>query len=143
VACIPQHEIISGVKFTTKVKRAMFSVNDEIVIGSYAPQVRPTPPPSSQAITTASRPPLPEWAQGCHEHQQLTGRCGLCAWRLSLGGVQSQPHQFEFPRYGWNEAPTGMLSRGRYNAEDKFVDSDGVTHLEYSYPVVIARTWQG
>lgn len=89
---VVQHQILTGIKFVNKVKRAMLSTNEEVVLGSYAPQ--------------------------------------------------SQPHVFEFPRRGFNEAPTGMMARGKYTCEDRFVDSDGVLHLEYSYPLTIAKGWQ-
>ena len=36
-----QHEIVAGLKFTNNVKKAVFSDNEEIVIGSYAPQSEP------------------------------------------------------------------------------------------------------
>uniref|UniRef100_A0A7S3JZ16 Rho GDP-dissociation inhibitor n=1 Tax=Aureoumbra lagunensis TaxID=44058 RepID=A0A7S3JZ16_9STRA len=52
---------------------------------------------------------------------------------------QSAPHVFEFPRHGWMDAPKGMMYRGNYTSQDKFVDSDGVTHLEYSYPLKITK----
>ena len=52
---------------------------------------------------------------------------------------QTAPHVFEFPRHDWMEAPKGMMYRGSYTATDKFVDSDGKTHLEYSYPVKITK----
>lgn len=45
----------------------------------------------------------------------------------------STPHVFEFPRSGYNEAPSGMLYRGGYHARDQFIDSDGVCHLQYEY----------
>ena len=52
---------------------------------------------------------------------------------------QSAPHVFEFPRNDWMEAPKGMMYRGSYTATDKFVDSDGKTHLEYSYPLKVTK----
>jgi len=55
---------------------------------------------------------------------------------------QSQPHEFQFPKYGWNTAPKGMMYRGKYNATDRFIDSDGVTHLEYSYSIEILKNWK-
>jgi Rho GDP-dissociation inhibitor len=55
---------------------------------------------------------------------------------------QSQPHEFHFPRHGWNTAPKGMMYRGRYNATDRFIDSDGVVHLEYNYHIEISKNWR-
>lgn len=55
---------------------------------------------------------------------------------------QSQPHEFQFPRHGWNTAPKGMMYRGRYSATDRFIDSDGVVHLEYNYSIEITKNWR-
>ncbi|KAJ8607182.1 hypothetical protein CTAYLR_007341 [Chrysophaeum taylorii] len=52
---------------------------------------------------------------------------------------QTAAHVFEFPRHGWMETPKGMMYRGSYTATDKFVDSDGVVHLEYSYPLKVGK----
>ena len=60
---------------------------------------------------------------------------------LVLGSYAPQTalHTFEFPRWGFNEAPKGMMYRGKYIATDKFIDTDKVCHLEYSYPVNITK----
>jgi hypothetical protein len=55
---------------------------------------------------------------------------------------QSQPHEFQFPRHGWTTAPKGMMYRGKYNATDRFIDSDEVVHLEYSYQIEIVKNWR-
>jgi len=55
---------------------------------------------------------------------------------------QSQPHEFQFPRHGWNTAPKGMMYRGKYNATDRFIDSDDVVHLEYNYNIEIGKNWR-
>ncbi|EAA33032.2 hypothetical protein GE21DRAFT_5580 [Neurospora crassa] len=39
------------------------------------------------------------------------------------------------------EAPTGMLARGNYNAVSRFVDDDGKTHLEFEWSFDIAKDW--
>ena len=54
----------------------------------------------------------------------------------------SVPHVFEFPRYDYNEAPKGMMYRGRYRAKNCFVDSDGVKHLEFEYDINITKNWE-
>lgn len=87
-----QHEIVAGLKFVDRLKKAVFSNSNELMIGSYPPA--------------------------------------------------SRPHVFTFPRYGFNEAPKGMLYRGRYSARNQFIDSDGVNHLEYEYDVIISKTWE-
>lgn len=52
---------------------------------------------------------------------------------------QTEPHTFEHPRYGWEEAPKGMLYRGKYTARCKFTDGLKNTHVEFSYPVTITK----
>ncbi|KAL4968735.1 rho GDP-dissociation inhibitor [Aspergillus stella-maris] len=39
------------------------------------------------------------------------------------------------------EAPSGMLSRGHYNAESKFIDDDNKTHLQFQWSFDIAKDW--
>jgi Rho GDP-dissociation inhibitor len=51
------------------------------------------------------------------------------------------PHTFEFPRFGYNEAPAGMLFRGKYKVKNAFRDSDAVKYLEFGYELTIAKTW--
>ncbi|KAH9140091.1 hypothetical protein AeRB84_015618 [Aphanomyces euteiches] len=46
---------------------------------------------------------------------------------------QSCSYEFVFPRHEWSEAPSGMLYRGRYHGECKFVDSDDKEHLRFQY----------
>jgi Rho GDP-dissociation inhibitor len=58
-------------------------------------------------------------------------------------GPQKQPHQVTIPRTGWEEAPSGMLSRGAYTAKSAFVDDDKQTHLEYEYSFAIKKGWTG
>ena len=52
---------------------------------------------------------------------------------------RSEPHQFEYPRRGWEEAPKGMMFRGKYTARCKFTDKMGTTHVDYSYPLTIVK----
>lgn len=39
------------------------------------------------------------------------------------------------------EAPSGMLVRGKYEAVSKFVDDDNVTHLKFEWSFEIAKDW--
>jgi len=57
-------------------------------------------------------------------------------------GPQVAPHEVVFPRHGWEEAPSGMLSRGSYTAKSQFVDDDDQTHLEYEYAFDIKSDWK-
>lgn len=50
-----------------------------------------------------------------------------------IGSFAPGSHELDIPRKGWEEAPKGLLARGKYKANAKFVDDDGATHLEYDY----------
>ncbi|KAG9410645.1 hypothetical protein AC1031_018668 [Aphanomyces cochlioides] len=52
---------------------------------------------------------------------------------------QSFSYDFVFPRHEWSEAPSGMLYRGRYHGECKFVDSDDKEHLRFQYSFDIKK----
>ncbi|TID25637.1 E set domain-containing protein [Venturia nashicola] len=39
------------------------------------------------------------------------------------------------------EAPSGMLVRGKYNAASSFVDDDNVTHLTFNWTFEIKKEW--
>jgi len=60
---------------------------------------------------------------------------------LVLGSYppSSTPHVFEFPKWGFNEAPKGMMMRGKYVVSNSFVDSDKVKHLEFGYDLSIGK----
>lgn len=48
-------------------------------------------------------------------------------------------HTFTFPRHGWNEAPSGMMYRGKYKCQMQFVDGDGKCHLDVPYALNITK----
>lgn len=41
-----------------------------------------------------------------------------------------------------DEAPSGMLARGHYEAVSKFVDDDDHTHLKFEWSFDIAKEWK-
>ncbi|ETW04985.1 hypothetical protein, variant 3 [Aphanomyces invadans] len=82
-------EIVSGLRFHSKVRKHVFSTREEVVLGSFAPR--------------------------------------------------STTYEFLFPRHEWSEAPSGLLYRGTYHAECKFVDSDNVEHLCFPYSFAIKK----
>lgn len=41
-----------------------------------------------------------------------------------------------------DEAPTGMLARGHYDAVSKFVDDDDQTHLKFEWSFDISKDWK-
>jgi Rho GDP-dissociation inhibitor len=60
---------------------------------------------------------------------------------LVLGSYppSSQQHIFEFPKWEYSEAPSGMLFRGKYHVANAFVDSDKQKHLEFEYDLQIVK----
>lgn len=40
------------------------------------------------------------------------------------------------------EAPSGMLVRGKYDAVSRFVDDDNVEHLKFEWCFEIAKDWK-
>ncbi|KAL1967952.1 hypothetical protein VTN77DRAFT_2369 [Rasamsonia byssochlamydoides] len=44
-------------------------------------------------------------------------------------------------KFHQEEAPSGMIARGHYNAISKFVDDDDVTHLQFEWSFEIAKDW--
>ncbi|KAI9837196.1 MAG: hypothetical protein M1837_003098 [Sclerophora amabilis] len=44
-------------------------------------------------------------------------------------------------KFASDEAPSGMIARGRYDATSKFIDDDDVTHLKFEWSFDIAKTW--
>jgi len=55
------------------------------------------------------------------------------------------PNTQETPQYEKKfeseEAPSGMIARGHYNAVSKFVDDDDQTHLQFEWAFDIAKDW--
>lgn len=41
-----------------------------------------------------------------------------------------------------DEAPTGMMARGHYDAISKFVDDDDQTHLKFEWSFDITKDWK-
>lgn len=54
----------------------------------------------------------------------------------------STAHTFLFPNFDYNEAPKGMLFRGKYKCKCSFVDASKVKHLEFEYGLQIDKTWE-
>ncbi|KAL2830764.1 immunoglobulin E-set [Aspergillus cavernicola] len=44
-------------------------------------------------------------------------------------------------KFQTEEAPSGMIARGHYNAVSKFIDDDDKTHLEFEWSFDIAKNW--
>ena len=41
-----------------------------------------------------------------------------------------------------DEAPSGMMARGHYDAVSKFVDDDEHTHLQFDWSFDIKKDWE-
>ncbi|KIM94466.1 hypothetical protein OIDMADRAFT_136160 [Oidiodendron maius Zn] len=55
---------------------------------------------------------------------------------------QSEPHEVTLPvSHGWEEAPSGLLSRGSYTLTYKFVDDDGAVQAELDMAFDIKSDW--
>jgi len=100
--------------------------------------------------------------EGCHyksklcfkvQHELVTGlmhintvfrkgvRVGREETMIGSFSPQKDPYQVIIPRKVWEEAPKGILARGKYKANSKFVDDDGQVHLEYDYSFEIKKDW--
>eukprot|EP01114_Cavostelium_apophysatum_P011696 TRINITY_DN260_c0_g1_i1.p1 TRINITY_DN260_c0_g1~~TRINITY_DN260_c0_g1_i1.p1 ORF type:complete len:206 (+),score=56.21 TRINITY_DN260_c0_g1_i1:75-692(+) len=55
---------------------------------------------------------------------------------------QFDPYTSTFPRNGWEEAPKGMVARGKYKAKSQFIDDDKQVHLEFEYHFEIKKDWE-
>ncbi|KAI9270417.1 immunoglobulin E-set [Phascolomyces articulosus] len=53
-------------------------------------------------------------------------------------GPAAEPYEKKFQL---EEAPSGMLARGHYEAKSKFVDDDNVTHVEWAWSFDIKKDW--
>lgn len=45
-------------------------------------------------------------------------------------------------KFATEEAPSGMIARGHYEAVSKFVDDDDVTHLKFEWSFDITKDWK-
>ncbi|RKO97000.1 hypothetical protein CXG81DRAFT_28891 [Caulochytrium protostelioides] len=58
-----------------------------------------------------------------------------------LGSYGPSPEPYE-KRFLPEEAPSGLLARGTYYVKSKFVDDDGVVHLEWDWQFSIKKDWE-
>ena len=45
-------------------------------------------------------------------------------------------------KFAPEEAPTGMMARGHYDATSRFVDDDDKTHLKFEWSFDITKEWK-
>ncbi|MEV7425891.1 MULTISPECIES: hypothetical protein [unclassified Streptomyces] len=60
---------------------------------------------------------------------------------LGSFGKQDKEHTVRFPRHGWQEAPSGILSRGSYTAKASFVNDDEKEVAQFEYAFDIKTNW--
>lgn len=53
-------------------------------------------------------------------------------------GPKAEPHNFISPS---DEAPKGMMARGRYKVKSKFIDDDKNVHLQWDWTMDIKKDW--
>ena len=54
-------------------------------------------------------------------------------------GPKPEPHEYLTPP---EEAPKGMIARGRYVTKSKFIDDDKNCYLEWEWSVDIKKDWE-
>jgi len=57
-----------------------------------------------------------------------------------IGSYGPSPEPY-VKKFMLEEAPSGMLARGKYEAKSRFVDDDGHAHAEFSWNFEIKRDW--
>ncbi|CAO3647362.1 unnamed protein product [Cunninghamella blakesleeana] len=57
-----------------------------------------------------------------------------------IGSYGPQASAYE-KKFQPEEAPSGMLARGHYEAKSKFIDDDGTTHMEWTWSFDIKKEW--
>ena len=61
----------------------------------------------------------------------------MIAFDCVLFRLSDQEEEFMYPQIGWNQAPSGRLLRGDYEADFKMIDGDGTVHVECKYGFTI------
>ena len=54
-------------------------------------------------------------------------------------GPKTEPHVFQTP---YDDAPSGMLSRGQYTVKSLFTDDDKHKYLEWEWSFQIKKEWE-
>lgn len=134
-----QHEILSGLHYVQAVKRKGIRVSkDSEMIVSFGP-----PSPSSN---TSHRVLLTSTADYDYRAATLptptsspsTPRSVRLTWYAHREGRFTATDDSAVNE---EEAPSGMLARGHYNAVSSFVDDDKKKHLEFEWSFDIAKDW--
>ncbi|CEG64634.1 Putative Rho-gdp dissociation inhibitor [Rhizopus microsporus] len=57
-----------------------------------------------------------------------------------IGSYGPSANSYE-KKFQLEEAPSGLLARGHYEAKSKFIDDDNVTHMEWTWFFDIKKDW--
>ncbi|PVU96254.1 hypothetical protein BB561_001293 [Smittium simulii] len=70
-------------------------------------------------------------------------RAGITVDRVEemLGSYGPSTDMYE-KKFLPEDAPAGLLARGKYHIKSKFVDDDGVVHLEWNWVMEIKKDWK-
>jgi hypothetical protein len=73
---------------------------------------------------------------------QVVRRMGLKVDKTEemIGSYGPSADPFE-KKFQMEQAPSGMMARGVYEVKSKFIDDDGITHLEFSWCFEIKKDW--
>lgn len=73
-----------------------------------------------------------------------THRTSLCMRKSVSLGMKRLLHLFLTALLSVepDEAPTGMLARGHYDAASKFADDDGHSYLKFEWSFDITKEWK-
>ncbi|ORZ02286.1 immunoglobulin E-set [Syncephalastrum racemosum] len=73
---------------------------------------------------------------------QLVKRKGITVDKTEemIGSYGPSPDAYE-KKFQPEEAPSGLWLRGHYEAKSKFVDDDGVTHIQWDWSFDITKDW--
>lgn len=147
-----QHEVLSGLQYVQVVKRKgmKVSTDKEMIVRFFFFFPVPFYPSPGRELTY---PPPPHRAP---THPARTS--SLCTPRNVRIPLPPPPpfsplhvvlslYKFltplpPFPPVQEEEAPSGMLARGHYNAISSFVDDDKKEHLKFEWSFDIAKDWE-
>lgn len=140
-----QHEILSGLHYVQIVKRKGVRVSkDSEMIVSLAPR------PACAILWRICERDI-EILTNCRALTLPTLTSSLCIPRsvsrqfrplTSPSPSGAQADMCPLPTVNEEEAPSGMLARGHYNAVSSFVDDDKKEHLKFEWSFDISKDWE-
>lgn len=128
------HEVLSGLKYLQVVKRKGIRVSkDEEML------VSPLIPISFSLIifVRVSNSLQGSYAPNTTGKPVYEKKCKFIILPFFGGNLAELTTLIVNPE----EAPSGMIARGHYNAVSKFVDDDDHTHLQFEWSFDIAKDW--